>query len=172
MKEAELAAHVQAFMSEEGIEVVLSGGACVCIYSAGKYVSSDIDLVDIGHTAFRRLMAIMGKNGFQAEGRHFTHPDSEYLVEFPPGPLAVGSEPVGRVDEIETAAGGLRIISPTDCVKDRLAAYYHWNDLQCLEQALLVTASREIDFAEVERWSGAEGMGAKFERIRKGLTGR
>ena len=31
----------------------------------------------------------------------------------------------------------LKLLSPTDCVKDRLAAYYHWNDRQSLEQAIL-----------------------------------
>ena len=29
-------------------------------------------------------------------------------------------------------------MTPTDSVKDRLAAYYHWNDQQALEQAIMV----------------------------------
>ncbi len=45
------------------------------------------------------------------------------FVEFPPGPLAVGVEPVKQVNELKFSTGMLRIISPTDCVKDRLAGY-------------------------------------------------
>jgi hypothetical protein len=58
-------------------------------------------------------------------------------------------------------------------VKDRLAAYYHWNDAQCLEQAALVAQAKEIDLDEIERWSKAEGKLDEFRRIRHRLaTGR
>jgi hypothetical protein len=52
----------------------------------------------------------------------FLHPKSEELVEFPPGPFAMGKEPVKQIVEIEFSTGTFRIISPNDCVKDRLAA--------------------------------------------------
>jgi len=32
----------------------------------------------------------------------------------------------------------LCLLTPTDCVKDRLAAYFFWNDLQSLGQAVMV----------------------------------
>ena len=48
------------------------------------------------------------------------------------------------------------LLSPTDCVKDRLAAFYHWKDQQSLEQAVLVARTNEIDLGEVERWSRKE----------------
>ena len=56
-------------------------------------------------------------------------------------------------------------MSPTDCVKDRLAAYYHWGDQQCLVQARLVAEVHEVDFEEVRRWSRVEGKLAEFEKI-------
>lgn len=153
MTNAELAAFVESRLREKGIDVVLSGGACVSIYSEGKYVSMNLDLVNARFAMRREIRAVMQEIGFHEEGRHFRHPDTEFLVEFPPGPLAVGQEPVKKVDEINLATGVLRIISPTDCVKDRLAGYYHWNDLQCLEQASLVAEANKIDLPEIERWS-------------------
>jgi hypothetical protein len=63
----------------------------------------------------------------------------------------------------------LKIISPTDCVKDRLAAYYHWGDQQCLYQASLVARTNKIDLDEVQRWSEAEGKQGEFEKIRTKL---
>ena len=56
-----------------------------------------------------------------------------------------------------------RIISPTDCVKDRLAAYFHWGDLPCLEQATMVARENKIDFDEVKRWSEKEGKISQFQ---------
>jgi hypothetical protein len=113
----------------------------------------------------------MQELGFEEQGRHFIHPDTDLFVEFPPGPLSVGEEPVKEVREIRLETGLLRLISPTDCVKDRLAAYYHWNDAQSLEQAVLVASSAEVDLGEVERWSKVEGKGNEFSRIRYRLAG-
>ena len=70
------------------------------------------------------------------ENRYFRHPLSKFFFEFPPGPLTVGQEPVKVIDEVKLETGILKVISPTDSVKDRLAAYYHWGDQQGLEQAL------------------------------------
>ena len=67
------------------------------------------------------------------------------------------------MDEHKLPTGILRIISPTDCVKDRLAGYYHWNDLQCLEQASLVAEAIKIDLEEIERWSKVEGKLGEFK---------
>jgi len=114
----------------------------------------------------------LGEIGFMEEGRHFKHPDSEFIVEFPPGPLAVGTEPVKQVDEIKLSTGILQVISPTDCVKDRLAAYYHWGDRQCLVQAISVAGRRAIDLGEIERWSGVEGKLQEFEKIKASLAGK
>jgi hypothetical protein len=108
--------------------------------------------------------------GFRDEGRHFRHPDSEVIVEFPPGPLAVGSEPVKAVSEVRLSTGTLRLISPTDCVKDRLASYFHWGDRQALSQAVLVATHHVIDIDDVARWSRAEGKFEEFKRIRASLS--
>ena len=172
MTQGELAAFIQSRLREKRIDVVLSGGAAVSLYSDNKYVSLDLDLVNPYFAKRRAIRETMQEIGFHEEGRHFTHPDTQFFVEFPPGPLAVGVEPVKQVNEITFSTGMLRIISPTDCMKDRLACYYHWDDLQCLEQAVLVAQSNRIDLQEIERWSDAEGKLDEFRRIGDKLTGR
>jgi hypothetical protein len=166
MTNAELAAFIESHLLEKGIYVVLSGGACVSIYSSNKYVSMDLDLVNVRFAKRQTIRSAIQEIGFHEEGRHFRHPDTDLLIEFPPGPLAVGEEPVKKVDEHKLPTGILRIISPTDCIKDRLAGYYHWNDLQCLEQASLVAEAIEIDLKEIERWSRVEGKLGEFKRIK------
>ncbi|MBC8335955.1 MAG: hypothetical protein ISR59_00050 [Anaerolineales bacterium] len=169
MNEAELSAFVQAHLEKEGIDVVLSGGSVVTIYSNNKYVSKDLDLVNRYAINHKKIRSVMIKLGFQEQGRYFTHLDTELFIEFPAGPLAIGEEVISDIVEREVETGTLRIISPTDCVKDRLAAYYHWNDHQCLVQAEYVAQSQNVDLEEVEKWSEREGMLAKFEEIRSRL---
>jgi hypothetical protein len=167
MSMAELAAFVCSHLRQQGIEVVLSGGGCVEIYSEGKYVSFDLDFIENLSSGRRRLKDALAQAGFQEQGRYFTHPDTEYFLEFPAGPLAVGDEPPQKVVVLKYETGDLFALSPTDCIKDRLAAFFHWNDQQCLEQALLVANNSEIDLAEIMRWSLKEGQKNKFEQFKE-----
>ncbi len=169
MTSAELAAFIQSQLMEKGIDVVLSGGACVSFYSQNVYLSDDLDFINIHFAKRRQIREAMEEIGFTEDERFFSNPDTRFFIEFPAGPLAVGKEPVSRVDEHRLATGLLRIISPTDCVKDRLAAFYHWNDLQCLEQASMVAKEQEIDIEEIGRWSDVEGKGKEFVKIRDRL---
>ncbi len=107
---------------------------------------------------------------FQKRNRYFIHPDTDLFVEFPSGPLAVGDEQVRNIAEIETQAGTFRIISATDCVKDRLAAYYHWDDLPCLEQATMVANENDVDLDEIRAWSENEGRVEQFQRFLEQLA--
>jgi len=157
MSQAELAAYIQDTLQAEGIPVVLSGGSAVSFYSSNKYVSKDLDLINTGFARRSKISAVMNKLGFTEKGRYFIHPETTFFVEFPDGPLSVGEEPVKEISEYELSTGTLRVLSPTDCVKDRLCAFYFWNDLQGLEQAILVVKSQQVDLREIKRWSKVEG---------------
>lgn len=162
-----LAAFICTHLENNGFRVVLTGGSCVTIYSMNQYVSNDLDFIEEAGTSRKEIGAVLKGLGFSQENRYFVHPDTSYSIEFPPGPLSIGSETVMQVNILEFKTGRLALLSPTDCVKDRLAAYYHWNDLQCLEQALLVAEHQEIDLSEVRRWSNQEGMQTKFNEIKE-----
>lgn len=166
---ARLAAVVCDRCRKEGIEVVLSGGACVSIYARNRYLSYDLDFVLLESIARKRLRTTMEALGFKPEGRHFRHPKTPFIVEFLLPPLSVGEEPVREIRELKRGRSVLRLLSPTDCVKDRLAAFYHWDDRQSLDQAILVCRSVDVDLAEVERWSIAEGKRDGFRAFENAL---
>jgi len=167
----ELAIFLCDFLSRRGIDTVLSGGACVSIYTENKYLSYDLDFVLLDYSQKRRLKGILDELGFKPEGRHFRHNDTPFIVEFLSPPLSVGQEPAQQIFCIEEKNRKLKLLSPTDCVKDRLAAYYFWNDRPALEQAVMVGLCQSIDQIEIERWSLSEGMENKsaffFEELNK-----
>jgi hypothetical protein len=109
--------------------------------------------------------------GFGEKNRYFIHPDTNHIVEFLPGPLSVGEEPVKRINEMKFSTGILTITSATDCVKDRLAAYYFWNDRQSLAQAILVAENSRVSISEIKRWSQTTGNLKEFEIFHKKLLG-
>ncbi|NKB65809.1 MAG: hypothetical protein GKR89_01995 [Candidatus Latescibacteria bacterium] len=160
----ELAAFVCSHLKKKGMEVVLSGGGCVSIYTTNRYQSYDLDFIQ-PVTNRKKVRDALSELGFKEENRYFKHPESEFWVEFPPGPLAVGDEPVKEVVQREFATGQLYLISPTDCVKDRLAGFYHWEDRQCLEQAVLVAQNNKVDLDEIARWSQHEKKEREFARV-------
>ena len=169
MSQGELAAYIDTHLRERGIQVVLSGGACVAIYSENKYISKGLDFIARFALDHKRVEAAMQEIGFHRQGRYYHHPGTSFYVEFMSGPPSVGEDPIGEILELDMSTGTLRIISPTDAVKDRLAAFYHWGDRQSLEQALLVALSKSTDLQRVKEWSDREGKGAEFEEFRRRL---
>lgn len=172
MSAQDLAGLVCQSLADAGVIVTLTGGACVAIWSRGKYVSHDLDFIEEVPVPRRKIAGILKSLGFSEKGRHFVHPDTEFFVEFPTGPLMVGDQHVQKVSTRKTATGNLRLLSPTDCVKDRLAAFYHWNDRQSLEQALLVARAHRINVEEIRRWSKSERQDAKFRMFKQSLATR
>lgn len=156
---------ISDYLAKNGIEVILSGGACVTIYTKNKFMSSDLDFVLVSSDKQKEVRQLLTEIGFYEEDRYFKHSDTEFFIDFVSPPLSVGQEPVKEISEIKKGGRVLKLLSPTDCVKDRLAAFYYWNDRQSLEQAVLVGKDVEVDLKEVERWSVNEGMSDKYEKF-------
>jgi hypothetical protein len=165
----EVAALVCEALEGAGIPVVLSGGAVVSIYSDNAYESFDLDFVRQG--VARKVDGVMVELGFCRQGRHWAHPESSFWIEFPPGPVQVGDAIVSEFAELRTRVGTLRLLAPTECVMDRLAGYYHWDDPQCLDQAVEVARRHSIDLGRIESWSRDERSLEKFGQFRKRLQG-
>ncbi|MBN2410856.1 hypothetical protein JXQ31_04125 [candidate division KSB1 bacterium] len=166
---AELAAYICTYLLQNGIKCVLSGGACVSIYTENRYMSYDLDFIEMVTAPRKEIKEILSQIGFYEENRYFKHNDTNFFIEFPTGPLSIGSEPVWEFNELVFDTGKLYLLTPTDCVKDRLAAYYFWNDLQALEQAKWVAEKHKINIDEVQRWSQVENQKDKFLLIKNKL---
>ncbi len=170
MSIGELAAYICSQLSDHGIDTVLTGGGCVTIYSENRYQSKDLDFIENVSSGRRKLTAALAVIGFKPNNdRYYIHPDTSFYLEFPPGPLAIGDQPAGPPVTMEFETGTLRILSPTDCIKDRLAAFFYWNDRQGLEQAVMVAKANPHDLKEIERWADAEGESGKFSEFKTRL---
>lgn len=166
----DLAIAVSDYLRKNAIETVLTGGACVVIYTNAKYMSYDLDFVLVSSEKQKEVRELLRKIGFYEEARYFKHPDSEFFIDFVSPPASLGSEPVKSISEIKKRGRKLKLLSPTDCVKDRLAGFYHWKDREALEQAVMVCRSQRVDLEEVKRWSRNEEKAAEFKIFLKALN--
>jgi hypothetical protein len=169
MNIGELAAFICSYLHNNKIDCVLTGGACVSIYTDNKYQSFDLDFIDKSYTSRKKIKAILSKIGFEEKNRYFFSKETKFIIEFPSGPLSVGSEIINKFNEINFITGKLILLTPIDCIKDRLAAFYHWDDKQALEQAIWVSQKYPIDVNEIQRWSKLEMKQNDFNKIRKSL---
>jgi len=154
----EIAVLVSEALETAGIPAVLSGGGAVTYYSENEYMSNDLDFVTVERN--KVIAPVVAQLGFTLKGKDFHHAESKFFLEFPPGPLSFGDK---YIDSSETATlktqyGLLRIITPTQCVMDRLAWYAHGNDLQARDQAVMVAVRQRIDWEEIYAWAANEGI--------------
>jgi hypothetical protein len=169
--EEELWRYVGSHLNAAGIDAVLVGGAVVSVYSAGAYRSGDLDFV-IQNLIKTKLPLVMSKIGFKKSGRHYVHPECKHLfVEFPPGPLGIGTDSTIEPHDVKVDGIILKILSPTDCIKDRLASYIHFKTEDALDQAVLVANAQPFDLNSLKIWCRREGSPETFkvliERIKK-----
>lgn len=162
IKIKELAALVCHKLNEKDIDAVLVGGACVSIYTKNKFISYDLDFVS--HAALKDIAGPLLELGFKRESsRHFVKKDCPFFIEFVSPPASIGSEMIKDRNVLKTRLGNIILLTATDSVKDRLAAFYHWNDQQALKQALMIVKAQKIHFAEIKRWSEKEGHKEKYD---------
>lgn len=134
--EEELWKLVGTHLANNGLDAVLVGGAVVSIYSEGAYRSGDLDFI-IRSFFKDSLPRLMNEIGFEKKGRHYVHPECKHLfVEFPPGPLEIGDDQDINPREEVVDGTSIKILSPTDCIKDRLATYIHFEAQEGLDQAV------------------------------------
>lgn len=157
--EEELWKFVGWHLANKGIHSVLVGGAVVSIYSKGAYRSGDIDLVEPLISKASEIKSVMEAVGFRKVGRHYVHPKCKHLfIEFVSGPVSIGEDYKIIPDEKEFNGKILKIFSPTDCIRDRLASYIYFSSRECLDQALLVAKSQHFNLERVKKWCLREGV--------------
>lgn len=144
--------YVATHLESNGIGVTLVGGAVATIYSKGKYESGDLDLV-FGSLFQDRseFEKVLNKIGIRKiDQRNFKHPDSPYSLEAKLPPIDIGHmAPEGEKPEIQERDKNnvvIKLLSPTDCIKDRLYKADEWNDDEAFDAAIAV--AKEVGFSE------------------------
>jgi len=156
-----------------GTTAVLSGGGAAALYAPDAIQSYDLDFIITLSGEGMAPGEALGALGYRLAGQHYENPASKFLVEFPPGPLAIGDDLVSAWETLGEGEGVLHVISPTDSCRDRLAAFYHFQDRSALGQALAVFREQagRIHLDRIRLWSEREGQARAFDEFRRSAEG-
>jgi hypothetical protein len=161
----DVAITVSNALAASGIRATLSGGACASIYSGGVYQSSDLDFILQSRVSGTQLDEAMSAAGFQRKGVPYLHSSARFYVEFPPGPLSIGSDYQIVPIERKFRGGALLTLSATDSCRDRLAGFFHWNDRPGFRAAVHIALRNRVDMKAIRDWSLRERALPRFEQF-------
>ena len=136
-----------AILSKQvGVAVVIVGGSAIEVYTSGKDVSGDIDVVGDRNSIIKGLETW----GFQPAGRLWSRKDLELWID-PVGKWYTGDE--RRLRTVTTPYGPVRLASIEDLIAKRLIETKVWpkgeTDLFAQALALAAEYSEEIDWEYV-----------------------
>jgi len=170
--EEELWKYVGAHLAKNNFDAVLVGGAVVSIYSEGAYESGDLDFI-IQNLSKEKLPEVMSEIGFIKDGKNYKHPECKHLfVEFPQGPLVIGEDNNIRPKSESVDGVEIKILTPTDSIKDRLATYMYFGTRDGMDQAVLIAKAQPFNESAVKRWCEGEGRGDVFSEFMKNIESR
>lgn len=169
---ADVVRTVAQALDSAGIDAVLTGGACASLYSRGYYQSSDLDFIIQNAVSSVELDAAMGGIGFRRAGNQYEHPATRFFIEFPAGPLGIGSDLHIQPVAFRIKGAIVSSLSPTDSCRDRLAAFYHWNDRQALRVAVAIALRHRVNIDAIGQWSRKELASEGFSEFLKEVARR
>ncbi len=74
----------------------------------------------------------------------------------------------GDTPVLQTDFGPLRVVTPTQSIMDRLAAYVHWSDRQALDQATMVARRQRVDWSALKEWARREAVDTRLiDKVRR-----
>jgi hypothetical protein len=152
-----------------GIRAILTGGGCATIYSKGEYATEDLDLILQSEPTQKMLDEAMQSIEFSRKVDHYDHPKTSFFVEFPRGPLSIGSDVDIHPVEIRISGRPVLALSPTDSCRDRLAAFYHWSDRQSLSAAVGIALRNRVNSRKIREWSKGEGATERYSEFLREL---
>ena len=152
-------------LAQESVDTILVGGAVVSIYSEGAYQSGDLDFIT-SESDLKKIQQVLAKIGFEKKAKYFQHPKCSHLfIEFVAGPLGIGDDLKIQPALQKVEGKQIKILSPTDCIRDRLASFIYFKARECLDQAVLVAKRHTFDVKKVKTWCSKEGALEQFKEF-------
>lgn len=167
-----IAFKVCTVLEQFGVTAVLTGGSAATVYAPDVYQSRDADFIAYvvrRATDFRAAIAALG---FTEQGGTYFHPAVPTTLDFPGEDIRIGSELVERYATMKEAGFVLHILTPTDCVRDRLASFFWYRDRSALAAARGVAQARpsDVDLAEIKDWAARHGEAGNFQEFIQSLN--
>ena len=149
-------------LKKDKVEFIVVGGSAVELYSFGKYLSGDIDIVSSGSYIIGEKLENIG---FVKRGKEWVSEKLRLFVEIPARTIA--GDP-SRVREVEVLdALSIKVIGIEDLIVDRLNACVHWKyETDCEWASYLIRKfENEIDWDYLRQKARKEQIDAMLTEL-------
>ncbi len=158
-------ARIREHLEESGYDPVLTGKACAGVYIGTQVKPQVLEFV-LKEYNINELDDAMKQIGFKRTSVNtYESKRSPFDIIFLPPPLTVGDDLVDEVVTVRARPGKVKLLNPTDCVRQRLSAFYRWGDNEALAEAVMVAKRHDIDMELVKRWSDWEWASDRYEEF-------
>ncbi len=161
---------IPSHLQKNNIEAVLVGGGVATIYSQGKYMSGDIDFVMGWGNTHSQIKTPLESIGFTREGTIYRHPSTTFSLDFSNPPVDIGDNNDPEIVEQEFNGQSIKILSPSECIKDRLNKFTHWNDESAMQAAVAVAKSVPYSITKVEQFCKVNKMETAFSEFKRWMN--
>jgi len=113
-----------------------------------------------------KVVEVLSALGYELEGNTFVHRHGNpFTIEFPRGPASIGDEVLQHFNTVRQDNRILVVVTPTDCIRDRLAHFFYWNDRSALSAAIGVAQAHtsSIQFEYIKTWAAKLAVESKVE---------
>ena len=141
-------------------DIVVVGGSAIEIYTAGGYVSGDIDLCGPAEI----LTPVLKRWGFEQPGREWGRIDWGIVVDIV-GRFPSGSMKLTRV--VDTPHGPVRVGAVEDLILGRLALIKFWSEPQESVNARMLVRLPEVDWEYLEFRAKQENVADLLRLLRR-----
>ena len=163
-----VALKVATTLLRAGVSPVLTGGSAATVYAPEAYQSRDLDFVLRSAVSLVAPEDALRIIGFRPAGRVYACPETQLTVDLlPEEEVRIGGDQVSAFFEMRRGELSLTMLTPTDCVRDRLAGFYWFRDRGSLGAALAVAKRHAVNIDAIAGWSEAEGETAGFAEFRR-----
>lgn len=167
-QQIQLGAFLTQLFQERQVGLTIVGGAAVQYYTDAEYVTKDLDAILVGDTT-EIIESVMHQIGFKRTStyRHFENLNFNFIVEFPPEPVEVGSRYISKFIQVGTKIGPVRVIRVEDLIMDRIIAGVEWKSEESLKQAKLLWFKNkdQIDKKYLKDFAKEEGYEKDLKKV-------
>ncbi len=161
----QIAAKVSDYLEKTGYGPALTGRACAAIHVGALIKPKSLDFV-LREYQVNELADAMRAIGFtNTEMNTFESKRCPFSVVFSPPPISVGDDIVDSLQILKTRDGMIRMLDPTDCVRQRLSMFYRWGDREAFDDAIQVATRHPVDLDLVKRWSEWEWCSDRYDEF-------
>lgn len=158
------AATIGELLRKQGMRPVLVGAAAAAIYVPS--LSSDTLEFVVPEYHVDVVEKLMKSIGFQSrELRSFRSDTAPVEIIFLAPPVTVGDELVDVFQTVKSKTGPLTLLTPTDCVRHRLAQWYRFGAEEALREAIAVAKVHTVNYEMIRRWSEREWSEEKYKEF-------